>query len=80
MLTDSKHLIFLQHFADVRVVQNLFSSFCITLVFMFCFVSEVVMIVIIWELDLQLHVQSVPITTKIVFYNPFHGEMYSIQQ
>ena len=26
---------------------------------MFCFVSDVVVIVIIWELDLQLHMQSV---------------------
>jgi hypothetical protein len=26
---------------------------------MFCFVSAVVVIVIIWELDLQLHMQSV---------------------
>jgi hypothetical protein len=30
-------------------------------------------------LDLQLHVQSVPITTKIVSSNPVHGEVYSIQ-
>jgi hypothetical protein len=29
--------------------------------------------------DLQLHVQSVPITTKVVSSNPFHGEVYSIQ-
>ena len=38
---------------------------------------------IIWQLDLQLHVhvpvQSVPITTKVVSSNPFHGEVYSIQ-
>jgi hypothetical protein len=30
-------------------------------------------------LDLQLPVQSVPITTKVVSSNPIHGEVYSIQ-
>jgi len=30
-------------------------------------------------MDLQLSVQSVPITTKIVNSNPAHGEVYSIQ-
>jgi hypothetical protein len=30
-------------------------------------------------LDLQLPVQSVPITTKGVSSNPVHGEVYSIQ-
>ena len=30
-------------------------------------------------LDLQLHMPSVPITTKVVSSNPIHGEMYSIQ-
>jgi hypothetical protein len=29
--------------------------------------------------NLQLPVQSVPITTKIVSSNPVHGEVYSIQ-
>jgi hypothetical protein len=37
------------------------------------------MVVIIWRLDLQLPVQSVPITTKVVSSNPVHGEVYSIQ-
>ena len=36
-------------------------------------------VVIVWYLDLQLHVQSVPITTKVVSSNPVHGEVYSIQ-
>jgi len=27
----------------------------------------------------QLHVETVPITTKIVSSNPAHGEVYSIQ-
>jgi hypothetical protein len=30
-------------------------------------------------LDLQLPVQSVPITAKVVSLNPVHGEVYSIQ-
>ena len=30
-------------------------------------------------MDLQLPVQSVPITTKVVCSNPIHGEVYSIQ-
>jgi hypothetical protein len=29
-------------------------------------------------LDLQLHVQSVPITTNFVSLNPVHGEVYLI--
>jgi hypothetical protein len=29
--------------------------------------------------DLQLYVQWVPITTKVVSSNPAHGEVYSIQ-
>jgi hypothetical protein len=35
-------------------------------------------VVIVW-LDLQLPIQSVPITTKVVSSNPVHGEVYSIQ-
>ena len=38
-----------------------------------------VVVVIVWQLDLQLPVQSVPITTKVVSSNPVHGEVYSIQ-
>ena len=30
-------------------------------------------------MDLQLPVQSVPITTKVISLNPIHGEVYSIQ-
>jgi hypothetical protein len=35
--------------------------------------------VIVWLLDLQLPVQSWPITTKVVSFNPVHGEAYSMQ-
>ena len=37
------------------------------------------MAVIVWQLDLQLPVQSVPITTKVVSSNTVHDEAYSIQ-
>jgi hypothetical protein len=44
-----------------------------------CGHSGVVVVVIVWYLDLQLPVQSVPITTNIVSSNLVHGEVYSIQ-
>jgi hypothetical protein len=39
----------------------------------------VLMVVIVWYLDLQLPVQSEPITTKFVSSKPAHDEVYSIQ-
>jgi hypothetical protein len=42
-------------------------------------VTVVVVIVTVWYLDLQLTMQPVPITTKVVSSNPGHGEVYSIQ-
>jgi hypothetical protein len=39
----------------------------------------VVTVVIVWLLDLQLSVQSVHITTKVVSFNPVHGEVCLIQ-
>ena len=38
-----------------------------------------VVFVIAWYLDLQLAVQSVPITTNVVSSNPVNVEVYSIQ-
>jgi hypothetical protein len=38
-----------------------------------------VVVVIVWLFDLQLPVQSVPITTKVESSNPIHGELYSMQ-
>ena len=40
---------------------------------------ETVVVVIVWLLDLQLPMQSMPITTKVVNSNPIHGKVYSIQ-
>ena len=37
-----------------------------------------VMVVIVWWLDLQLPMQSVPITTDVVSSNLNQGEMYNI--
>ena len=34
---------------------------------------------IIWQLDLQLPVESVPITTNVVSSTPVHGKVYLIQ-
>ena len=38
-----------------------------------------VVVVMVWELVIQLSVQSVPITTNVVSSNLVHGEVYSIQ-
>jgi hypothetical protein len=38
-----------------------------------------VMVIIVRKLDLQLTIQSVPISSKVVGSNPGNGEMYSIQ-
>ena len=35
--------------------------------------------VIVWQLDLQLPIQLVPITTQAASSNPAHGEVYLIQ-
>jgi len=37
------------------------------------------MIMIVWLLDLQLPVQSMPTTTNVVSLNPAHSEVYLIQ-
>ena len=41
--------------------------------------SWAIVVWIIWQLDLQLLVQSVTISTKVVSLNNVHGEVYSIQ-
>ena len=42
-------------------------------------VKGAVVVLIVWQLDVQLPVQSVPITTKIVSLNLAQGEVYWIQ-
>ena len=39
-----------------------------------------VVVVIVWWIELQLSVQSVPITNIVVSSNRVHGEAYSIKQ
>ena len=37
------------------------------------------LVVILWQLDLQLPMQTLYVTTKVVSLNPAHGEEYTIQ-
>ena len=61
----------------------LYSVLCCVFCFVLCLVYPMlqvaVVIVIVWQLDLLLPVQSVSITTKVVSSNPEHDEVYSIQ-
>ena len=34
---------------------------------------------IVWQLDIKLHVQPVPITSKVAISSPVHGTLCSIQ-
>ena len=54
-----------------------FLSISIKIIFLICSGTSVV--VIVWQLELQLPVQSMPITTNVVSSNPSYGEVYSIQ-
>ena len=38
-----------------------------------------IMVMIVWYLDLQLPMKSVPITTNVMSLNPVHSKVYSIQ-
>ena len=42
-------------------------------------ITGVVVVLIVWYLDLQLPVQSMPITTNVVSSNPTHAKVYSFQ-
>jgi hypothetical protein len=65
---------FVKYFTD-----DLFRLLNIHYAFFYIYSRKAVVVVIIWQLDLQLPVRSVPITTKVVSSNPAHSEMYSIQ-
>ena len=69
---------------DIDFVIGFLNSFDSMVFFGFHFIPYnirgAVVLVIAWKLDLQLPVQSVPITIKIVSSNPVHGEVYSIQR
>jgi hypothetical protein len=53
-------------------LQFLFSETCVT-------VNHGAVVVIVWKLDLQLPMQSIPIATNVVSLNPAHGQAYTIQ-
>ena len=57
---------------------NILVSFICTFL-VICMYKGAVMVVIVWWLDVQLPMQSVPITTKVVSLNAAHGKVYSIQ-
>ena len=77
---DGKNCIALQKCFDSMVVFvfHIISSYK----FIQCFLDNIqgtVEVMIVWQLDLQLPMQSLPITTNIVNSNPDHGKVYSIQ-
>jgi len=43
------------------------------------YIFSAIVVVTVWWLDLQLPMQSLPITTKVVSLNAIHGEVYSLQ-
>jgi uncharacterized membrane protein len=45
---------------------------------MICMNHGAVVTVVVWLLDLQLHMQSMPITTDVVSSNFDQGEVYNI--
>jgi hypothetical protein len=49
------------------------------LILIFTICIGVVVVVTVWYVDLQLPMQSVPITTKVVSLNPVHCKVHSIQ-
>ena len=48
-------------------------------VFYVILIYGAVLVVILWLLDIQLPVQSLPLKTKVVSSNLVHGEVYSIE-
>ena len=59
--------------------ENVKKKLCLIFINKYFFPFRAVMVMIIWGLDLQLPMQPVPITTKIVSFNPAYGKMYLIQ-
>ena len=66
-------------------IQQFFSAIPWRVIYSYPFITSVelqigaVVVVIVWLLDLQLPVQSWPISSKVVNSNSVHGEAYSIQ-
>ena len=57
-------------------VKLTFSVLTFKAIFVYYNIEGVVGFVIVWKMDLQLHVQSVPIITILMSSNPTHGEVY----
>ena len=62
----------------LRHCTNIFYIYCCTNVCLVKLFSGAVVAVMVWQLDLPLPMQSVPITTEVVSLNPAQG-VYSIQ-
>ena len=54
----------------------MFSVLTFKAMFVYYNIEGVVGFVIVWKMDLQLHVQSIHITTILMSSNPTHGEVY----
>ena len=67
---------------DTSGIPFFFFGLSVLHTFRFCFLNiltrekNIEEAVIVWLVDLQLPVQSVPITTKGVSLNPVHGKVY----
>ena len=62
----------------LRHCTNIFYIYCCTNVCLVKLFSGAVVAVMVWQLDLPLPMQSVPLTTEVVSLNPAQG-VYSIQ-
>jgi len=65
---------------DRHVLSSWFLFYQIFWTYCFSNLHGNVVVVIVWPLDLQIHMQSVPIATNAVSSNHVHCEVYSIQQ
>ena len=65
--------------SDLRLLIIFDASHFLFISVCFSLFNGAVVVMIAWQLDLQLPMQSVPITIKIVNSNPAHDEVYQIQ-
>ena len=74
--------VFLNCWLAKSALQNMFVCISYTLSqtnFIYLVQKGAVVVVIIWQLDLQQPMQTLPIITKVVSSNPAHGKVYQIQ-
>ena len=67
-----------QNYMEIRI-QNEFMCYMNKDRLMYYHLLGVLLVKIAWELDKQLPMQSVPITTNILSSNPAHDELHKIQ-